>query len=402
VALVLVGHVGVRAAYVYVALGSGDASRAVLGVLAFDAVALVYAIALTRFRLFDLVPVARETIVSQMPDPILVLDQQDRIAALNPAAERLLGTTASSAQGRPADVVLGSLSQLSAAIAEPGPAETEVETGSGAESRSWELRTTPLHDWRGSPIGRLSVLHDITAIRRAEEALLRHERALTTAREREHMARDLHDSIGQVLAHVAMQADAARQHVAGGRPGEAEALLLRLAEVARESHREVRGYIHELNAGPSARQPLLDALRLYLDSFSQHHGIPTDLAIEQPDAEVTLAADDEIQVFHIVQEALSNARRHAHASAIRVRLAADATRLRVEVADDGRGFDAGSVDAKGLGLRFMHERAAELGGHLLLSSEPGEGTRLVLEVPRAASRSMVSRSDLPAVVGSAS
>ena len=119
VALILAGQVGVRVAYVYVALGSGDASRALIGVIAFDVVALMYAIALTRFRLFDLVPVARETIVSQLPDPILVLDRSDRIAALNPAAERLLGTSASTrlrqaGRGRP-----GLVPQVRAALDEP-------------------------------------------------------------------------------------------------------------------------------------------------------------------------------------------------------------------------------------------------------------------------------------------
>jgi PAS domain S-box-containing protein len=402
VALVLLGHLGVRMAYVYMAFGSGDATRAVLGVLAFDGVALMYAIALTRFRLFDLVPVAREVIIGQMPDPILVLDRWDRIATLNPAAERLLGTTASSASGRPAQAVLGPYPRLLAAIAPSGLASSEVVTSSGGETRSWEVHITSLRDGRGSPIGRLAVLHDVTEMRRAEAALLRHERALAAAREREHMARDLHDSIGQVLAHDAMQADAARQHLAEGRVREAEVLLERLAAVARDSHREVRGYIHELHAGPSDGQPLADTLRRYLDGLTEHHGIATKFTIEQPDAEFSLAADEEMQVFHVVQEALSNARRHAHASVIAVRLETNLSRLRVVVADDGRGFDVGEIDGKSLGLRFMHERAAELGGHLSLSSEPGEGTRLVLDVPHPASRSTASRSDQPVALGGAS
>ena len=402
VALILAGHVGVRVAYLYVALGSGDASRALVGVLAFDAVAVVYAIALTRFRLFDPVPAARETIISQMPDPMFVLDRWDRTAALNPAAERLLGTSASSASGKPARAILGPFPQLVEALTGPDLDAAEIVTGSGDEARVWELRATPLHDGRGSPIGRLAVLHDVTEMRRAEAALLRHERALAVAREREHMARDLHDSIGQVLAHDAMQADAARRHLAEGRVAEADALLRRLADVARDSHREVRGYIEGLHAAPSDRQPLADALRRYLDRFSQQHGIATELSIEPPDTESSLAADEELQVFHVVQEALSNARRHADPSRIRVRLESGPSRLRVVVADDGRGFDVDTVDGKGLGLRFMHERASELGGHLSLLSERGEGTRLVLDVPQPVSRSATSHTDQTVVLGGAS
>ena len=391
VALILAGHVGVRVAYVYVALGSGDASRAVIGVLAFDAVALVYAIALTRFRLFDLVPVARDMIVSQMPDPILVLDDRGHIAALNPAAERLLGTSVPSDSGKPAAVILAPFPQLLEAIEEPDVASTEVVTGSDDATRSWQLRTTLLHDWRGSPIGRLVVLHDVTEMRRTEVALLRHERALSAAREREHMARDLHDSLGQVLAHAAMQADAARRFLADGRVSEAETVLRRLADAARESHRDVRAYIQELNAGPSVHQPLVDTLRRYLDSFSEQHAIATELTIEPPESASGLSADEEVQVFHLVQEALSNARRHADASVVRVRLESDPSRLRVTVADDGRGFDVGSVNGKGLGLRFMHERAEEIGGRLALSSEAGQGTQLVLDVPHTRILSATTR-----------
>lgn len=402
VALIIVAHIGVRVAYLYMAFGSGDATRAVLGVLAFDGVALTYAIALTRFRLFDLVPVARERIVSQMPDPILVLDRRDRIATLNPAAERLLGTSATRAGGTPASAALGSFPQLSVVLAEPGSISTEVVTGAEDEVRSWEVRSTALHDGRGSPIGRLVVLHDVTERRRTEAALLRHERALAAAREREHMARDLHDSIGQVLAHNAMQADAARRLLSDGQHAQADDLLARLADAARDSHREVRGYILELHAGPSAHQPLVGSLRRYLDSFSAQHGIRTELAIEPPDAEPGLAVDEEIEVFHVVQEALSNARRHGDASVIGVRLEADASRLRVTVTDDGRGFDVGSVDGRGNGVRFMHERAAELGGRLLLSSDPGEGTQLVLDLPHPPPRSTDPRSERSLAPGGAS
>jgi signal transduction histidine kinase len=216
------------------------------------------------------------------------------------------------------------------------------------------------------------------------------------------MARDLHDSIGQVLANAAMQADAARKLLRDGRLPEAEALLERLADVARESHQEIRGYILELNSGPTAPRPLVDALRLYLDGFSRHHGIATELSIEQPELEVELGREDGIQVFHVIQEALSNARRHADPSVIRVRLETEPTHLRVEIVDDGRGFDVGAVDGKGLGLRFMRERAEDLGGHLRLSSEVGEGTQLVLDVPHPTARSVTSRSEWPVALGGAS
>jgi PAS domain S-box-containing protein len=386
VALILVGHVGVRIAYALTAFGDAEPGRSLVAVLAFDALAALYAVALTRFRLFDLVPVARETIVERMPDPVLVLDRWGQLVELNPAAKRLLGTPRAEARGRHARDVLESFPQLLDAIAAPGAGSREVTVETSAGPRCLDVRTSPLGDWRGSPIGRLVALHDITALREAEASLVLHERALAAAREREHLARDLHDTTGQALAYAGMQSEAARRLLADGRAAEADATLQRLAAVARESHRELRGYILELNAGPSARQPLVESLRRYLDRFSEHYGIRGELRVADGFPAAELPGDDGVQVFRVVQEALANARRHAEAGAVRVALEGDGSCARFSVADDGRGFDVGALDGTGFGLRFMRERADELGGHLAVSSSPGQGTRVVLEVPADGSR----------------
>jgi PAS domain S-box-containing protein len=381
VALILLGQAGVRVAYILASTGSGEIHWALLGVLAFDVLAVMYVIALTRFRLFDLVPVARQTIVEQMPDAMLVLDHRGCMAEMNGAAERLLERRADEVRGDAADVVLGSFPELLDLVTSPVPASAEVAIETSAGPRSWQAGSTVLTDWRGAPIGRLVVLHDISELRRAEALLLQHERALIAVRERVHMARDLHDTIGQVLAYASMQADAARRLLAEGRAREADDRLARLADVAREAHGEVRGYILELNAGPSTRQPLGDTLRQYLDSFSAHYGIRTELRVDGRFAGDELAGDAQVQVFRIVQEALANARRHADARTVRVELDGGPSRIRVLVEDDGRGFEVGAVDGDGhFGLRFMRERAEELGARLAVLSRPGDGTRVVLDL----------------------
>jgi signal transduction histidine kinase len=87
------------------------------------------------------------------------------------------------------------------------------------------------------------------------------------------------------------------------------------------------------------------------------------------------------QLLRLVREALTNARQHSAARAVRVTLGTDKDGLVVEVADDGRGFAAGATDG-GMGLSTMRERATMLGGELEVSSEPGEGTRVRLRLDR--------------------
>ena len=228
------------------------------------------------------------------------------------------------------------------------------------------------------------VLHEITELKRTTRRLLEHERVVAIAQSREHLAWELHDSVGQLLGYVSMQVDAARKLLADGKEAEARRQLARLADTAREAHADVRGYIQELHAAPAGRQHFLDALRRELEAFTRNYGIPIDLAIQPALDAVELGHDEQTQVLRIVQEALTNARRHAAAHWVRVALESEDSTARIVIEDDGRGFDLAAVSADGdgrYGLRFMRERVEQLNGDLEILSAPGHGTRLVVRFP---------------------
>jgi len=98
-----------------------------------------------------------------------------------------------------------------------------------------------------------------------------------------------------------------------------------------------------------------------------------------------LAPDDQLQVMHILQEAMSNVRKHAHATRVEVELARGPD-YEFKVRDDGRGFDGSRTqddDSAHVGLRIMRERAARIGGTVTVASRPGHGTEVVLHIPYA-------------------
>lgn len=196
--------------------------------------------------------------------------------------------------------------------------------------------------------------------------------------ERKYLARELHDEFGQALTAAKINLRLALVDPAA--PGADE----RIAETVQLVERliaQVRALSFDL------RPPLLDemglapALEGHLNAAAHRSGLPIDVAIA-PDLP-PLGIEREIMVFRIVQEAVTNALRHAGASSLDVSLAATPGGIAIDVRDDGSGFDAAAVmdDGSGFGLFGMRERVHELGGSFLLESAPGQGTRVSALIP---------------------
>ena len=128
---------------------------------------------------------------------------------------------------------------------------------------------------------------------------------------------------------------------------------------------------------------LIPALTEYLHRFSQQSGIRARLVMGD-DAIVKFAPGAEIQLLRIIQEALTNVRKHSQASRAWVRFEADEAGTVITVEDDGRGFDPSLIGQDGrehFGLQTMRERAESVGGVLQISTQPGQGTRLTVQLP---------------------
>jgi PAS domain S-box-containing protein len=348
-----------------------------------------YAVALFGFRIFDPIPAARRAVIAQMREGVLVLDPEGRVAGLNPAAKRILGLPANQAMGRPVRELLpvfpdGPLADPAGAELEIGlPARRKDGGGVGQEVRQYVLEISPLSDWRGLETGRLLLLRDVTERRRAQAQILEQQRALAMLREREQLARELHDSLGQVFAFVNTQGQTVRRLLSRGDIATADALVGRLVEVAREADVDIRESILGLRETLSERG-LLPALADYLRQYEKNYGVRSELEAPESRTGTAFEPQVEVQLLRIVQEALANVRKHAEARCVRVAFAVDSGRARVTVQDDGQGFDPSTRDDGSrhhVGLRVMRERAEQVGGRLEVISQPGEGTRVVVEVP---------------------
>jgi len=208
-----------------------------------------------------------------------------------------------------------------------------------------------------------------------------HERSreLSIVEERNRLARELHDSVTQRLFGVALAAESASTLLERDREG-AAAELKRVSDLAREAMEELRAVVFELRPGSLEAEGLATVLRKHVEVLRRVSGQRIELyACDMP----KLGANPATQVLRIAQEALGNALRHAGARRIEVLLQGAGDKLVVTVTDDGCGFDPAGPQVRGqrLGLTSMRERATELGGTLTVTSAPGEGTTVRLEIP---------------------
>ncbi len=197
--------------------------------------------------------------------------------------------------------------------------------------------------------------------------------------ERRTIARELHDEVGQVLSALKVELDLAQRSIAAGGPATELAEAQTIADGALNTVRNLTQLLHPAALDDLGLVPAIDsslrglARRQDIRTTLHQHGLPDRLP-----REVELAA------YRIVQEAITNVGKHAHATRCDVHLTQLDDRLLIEVEDDGVGFVDDTdrpIIARGLGLISVRERASRLGGTFNVVSEPGHGTRLIVSLP---------------------
>lgn len=381
--LLLTGNALPLSAYLLQRAGINPVAPLDPTVLMLNVTGLLFTLAIYRFGMLGVIPVGRDAAFEGMPSAVLILDAENNIVDFNPAAGQLLALAAGTI-GHPAQQRLAAFPDLLRLLEQQAPENTEITGDAAGGSRCFQVEVSPLNDGRGFKLGRLIWLRDVTAQKRLRELELRQQRTQAMVEERERLARELHDSAGQVLAYVSMQAQAIRKYVHDGQGAVAEEQLTRLAETARESHTDIRESILSLKAGAGQEWRFFVVLQQYLDTFADHYGIRTELVIPAGLSEEAFEPDAGLQLLRVTQEALTNVRKHAQARRVEVRLEQQDGHLQIVVADDGCGFDPDrSIDGEHdhFGLTFMRERLAVIGGALAVHSQPGAGTQVVLTVP---------------------
>jgi len=216
----------------------------------------------------------------------------------------------------------------------------------------------------------------------AHQRLRRHAATieqLATSRERNRLARELHDTLAHSLAGLTVQLEALRTLLAHD-PAAAQQAADGILALARHGLEESRQAIQALRTDPVETLGLVGALQDMLQAFQARTGVQTDLSVagQKPD----LTNDEAQSLFRIAEEALTNVERHAAARQVTVRLALGSDRVDLVIQDDGAGFEPAGVDPDRYGLTGMRERAAMIDAALEVNSRPGGGTQVWCSLER--------------------
>lgn len=315
---------------------------------------------------------AESILLDHVEDAVIVTDRDFRVTIWNSGAERLYGLAAQEVIGRPAREVAGyprneARRTLERELLENGQARTELAYGKDGSAVEIELVAVAVKDERGEVGGYLWIHRDIT------ERKHMHQR-LDEAREleRSRIARDLHDDVLQSLAEALAVAMVSRSP-APGRAGQLVPLLERVAE-------QLRNAIYDLRLNSDELKPFPDLLRELVEVHRELE-VVSEIDLELGDGVPTGSLGHTgSEILRIIGEALVNARQHAGSRHIRVGASGTQAGVRLEVSDDGRGFDPTSPTSPlHQGITSMYERAHLLGANLEVRSELGVGTTVRLE-----------------------
>jgi len=202
--------------------------------------------------------------------------------------------------------------------------------------------------------------------------------------ERKRLCGELHDNLSQLISSLNLGTEAALLSWEEGNIDRLRNDLNRLKYTSQEAARMLREEMLSLRAPIDETEGLVPAIRECLKRFEQQWGIDTRLQVEEELEPLFVSTQMKLQFVRILHESLSNALRHATATHVNVSLQGNQNWLRMQIYDNGRGFDPTKVSYEHLGLRIMRERAEALGGELIIESGQGTGTTIFVNVPRHA------------------
>lgn len=343
--------------------------------------------ALFRDNLFDLVPIARYHVMENISSGIVLLDLKNRVVDLNAAAAELFSCSPGNSIGMDAHSFFTGWPELLRQV-EEYLNQIEFKVFGNQYENNYVSACYDVKQ-KENVLGRMFIIRDVTEERRIQGELLDTQRRMAVQGERERMARDLHDDMGQILGFVNVQSQAVGEYIRHGRLDEARKCLSRLSEVSREAHDHVRETILEMR-GETAENELTAAayyrrLSQELQLFERNSGIPVTLDTGGIDGLQLWNSKSVMQLSKIVREALNNIREHSQATKASVVFTQSHDCLIVTVSDNGLGFNTfAKVSGSHFGLLFMRERAEEIGGRLLVRSKPGQETSVEIRLPLCA------------------
>ncbi|MEA4938741.1 MAG: histidine kinase N-terminal 7TM domain-containing protein [Christensenella sp.] len=336
------------------------------------------------YHLFVSAPVAREAAVDNINIAILVVNNYGNIADMNHAARQMFEKRKQALLGLPANEVFANLSSEISELQDGDSKEIEYLDRQNGQTRFLRAQRMPINNKKGATAGYVVLISDITEMRMERLRMLQQTSAVVANREREKLARDLHDNLAQVLASISMQAQGICNELEYEETEKVYRDLTRLVGISQSAHSDIREYIHSVRNALAGEKNLPEVARTAIEEFCQLTGVMVRTDIQQVEALDRLNGGHKANLYYILKECLNNIRKHAiGVKTVTISMKQEKDNLCFAVSDDGCGFNLADYDGNRFGLNIMRERADEIDAKLIIQSKPGKGTQVRLEIPLA-------------------
>jgi len=326
------------------------------------------------------------SILKYTPDVVSIKDEHGRYRLINTRFETILNKTNETVRGKtdfdilPKDVAEKIHQHDQQVISQGRSFQVEEFLPHDDGLHTYLSVKFPVYDEKGDTSGVGAISTDIMEVKKAQDQLRRLSGSIMANQEKEraYIARELHDELGQVLTALRMDAVWFQERTKGADPTVTQRAQT-MCKLIDKTIEEVRLMAIRLRPGVLDHLGLVDALEWYATDFERRTNVSCVFDhSEVPHINENIA----ITAYRITQEALTNVARHADAKHVFITLQTKEGELMLQVADDGSGFDQKLLrDAEGLGVAFMRERAALVGGFLEVAALPEKGTRVIFRVP---------------------
>lgn len=248
-----------------------------------------------------------------------------------------------------------------------------------------ELASKTPHKWSQDEIHWLALVGRAIGSIVHRVRLTEHLRDYAALQERSRLAQELHDGLVQLIGSINLWSQEAHEAILAEDYAATQDAISRIETFSSDAYASLREELLGLRDTFDSDRDLLSAIREYMSRFKRQWGIDVELFIDESmDSKISqiISPAAEIQLLRIIQEAMTNVRRHAQATKVTINVLADEKYLHMRIEDNGQGFQINEVDGSHLGLNIMRERVASVEGIIKLESNPGSGTKILVQIPR--------------------
>lgn len=330
------------------------------------------------------------SLVTNAPVLIVTIDQEGIIlfinqAGLNLTPEQVIGSSVYNFLPTKAQIATKQVLASVFTTGTPQKYESSILREDGTEI--WfENQVAPIYQ-DGKITRVIFITTDITQRRKAEQLLREQQEKVVIMQERERFAQELHDGLGQVMGYINMQLYTAMDLLTQDHKNQLHTTLQKLATISQNSHADIRASILAIQNKSEVSHNFLDSLNNYLKEYQQQYDIIVRTSFPENLLPHPFAPIVEDQILRLIQESLTNVRKHANVKEVRLMLLLNDEQAQIIIEDEGIGFDLPSqtLSPKSdmhFGLTIMEQRIREIGGDLQIRTAPGKGTKVIIQIPR--------------------